>query len=189
GGGLHAHALPAHDAREVRGGRGRRLRPRPGPGERWRTQRAPGPGPARALLLHPADRADGGDGPRLDLVHRPDRPGGPGLAPAVREEVSVPGIGINDLRAITPALILFLSGITVLVVDLFRRGPAAPSGTPVPRPTMHPVVHLLAAGGAFLAGVAVLASLGQPSGLFFGGGIRVELFSRVLAGIIVLGTL
>ncbi len=101
----------------------------------------------------------------------------------------MPGIGINDLRAITPALVLFLSGITVLVVDLFRRGPARQSPAPPPPPPMHPVVHLLAAGGAFLAGVAVLAGLGQAPGLFWNGGIRVELFSRVLGGIIVLGTL
>ncbi len=87
----------------------------------------------------------------------------------------------DDLTAGLPVIILFASAMAVMVADLFR-----PGGE---KARMSPLVHILSSAGAALAGLAIWATWDKPAGVYFDGALRVEMFSRVLSMMIVLGTL
>src|SRR5262245_51093482 len=109
-------------------------------------------------------------------------------------------VSLADLRAITPVLLCFIAGGAVLLADLFRRagslatggaGSSAAAGRAgaLPLPGAREAgnaITILAAAGAGLAGVAVIAGFDLPARHPFDHALLVDLFSNCLAAVILL---
>jgi NADH-quinone oxidoreductase subunit N len=96
-------------------------------------------------------------------------------------------VTLADLKAILPALVLFLTGSAVLVFDLVFRGRTEEASEPGQRTTLH----FLALLGTVIAGALALASLVSlvDDGHYFLQAVRVDSFSSAMSLLIVLGTL
>jgi len=95
-----------------------------------------------------------------------------------------------DIQAILPALILFVTGAVVLLLDCFTRTLSGTvrstedAGGPVTA-----ALHFVALLGAAIAGAFVCASIQSPeSGTFFAGAVRVDGLGSAVSLIIVIGT-
>src|SRR5262245_35762508 len=92
-----------------------------------------------------------------------------------------------DIRAIFPVLLLFATGLVVLVFDLFRRRDPAASPRDGFGPTpMSPALHLFSVCGGVLALVAILAGWDAAPGVYFSGALRIDAFSNTLSAVIAL---
>jgi NADH-quinone oxidoreductase subunit N len=98
----------------------------------------------------------------------------------------VSSVTSSDIRAIFPVLLLFLTGLVVLVFDLFRRRDPTSSSRDGFAGAMSPILHLFAACGGVLALVAILAGWDAVPGTYFSGAMRIDVFSNTLSAVIVL---